>query len=332
MSDNICVLVTCSDSSYVDIIIRDVLKQRFEVNNNYVYEVKSGKDIKGVKDLIDVPPLIGDRWLIAIDGEKLTFNEIVDFFKNITSNAICYIKCEKYSTYKKINGIKVLKERTQNVMFKYYSKLSSNEINELYKYITKDSRYKLKDELLKYVCSAYTYNIDSVCNLFFQIKSGMEFEDKSSIIDAIGVGGNTVEYTVIQLLLMNINTDRGYKNALKKVMGLLKDLSNKYRYDSIYNFINSTVDGLITLKEMFIAGKYRKRYKEFPSRFTDKEVSKLNKLRRYEWAIEDKISMNRLLCLKMCLIKHKDFNAEVALISCINEYLNAVRYNKFIEV
>lgn len=330
MSDNICVLVACTDSSYVDIIIRDALKQRFSVNVNYVYEVNKAKDLKEVKKFIDVPPMIGERWLIVIDGDKMGFSDLVEFFKTITSNAICYVKCEKYASYKKIGTIKVLKEHTNNVSYKYYSKLSSGEIKELYKYITKDSHNKLDDELLDYVCSAYNYNVGSVCDLFFQIKSGTEFIDKSSIIDAIGVGGNTVEYTVVQLLTTSVNTDKGYKRALSKIMGLIKDLHTKYDYSSIYNFINATVNNFITLKELFIEGKYRDKYKEFPERFGEKEIQRLKRLQRYDWVIKDRVSMSRLLCLKVCLMKHNEYNSEVALIACITEYLDAVKSGKFI--
>lgn len=329
LSDNICVLVGCVSSAYMDNIVRDVLKQRFDVNVNYSIGVKTASELRQAKSLITVPPMLGNRWLITIDAKELAFADLVDFFKLLTSNAICYIRCDNYGVFKKIATIKVLNEHTANVVYRYYDKLTASEIREVYKYVIGQGTNRLTDDLLKYVCSAYNYDVGAVCELFSQLKSGVVFDSKEAIIEAIGVGGNTIAYTVVQLLSVGVNTEKGYRRATKKIFGLIKDLSTKYTAYRIYSSIEHTVDRFITLKEMFIAGTYRDRKKDFPERFGEQEIAQLKKLGRYDWLIKDRVSMEKLLCLKMCILKHKHFDTDVSLIACVTDYLYMVQTNCF---
>ena len=68
-------------------------------------------------------------------------------------------------------------------------------------------------------------------------------------------------------------------------------------------------------------GLYRNIKVTIPEGFDEKRI---NRLRRYDWAVMDKISLSRCLTLKLLLEKNNNFDVRMALTQTILEYVDSL--------
>ena len=100
---------------------------------------------------------------------------------------------------------------------------------------------------------------------------------------------------------------------------LFNDLSVKFSYDTTYNYMISTLKGIIDIKELQISGKYTSFYKDIPSTFSDERVKRMSRLQRFEDVILDKISLRRALILLQCMTS-SDFNKQQVILNGVYKY------------
>lgn len=312
---NIVILVQSASLEY---LIRNELKTRFKVHRDFIVDVETSKQLHNAKLDSYVAPLLCDKWLIHVKADKLKKKELLDALKNNTHYGVTVYWVEKWATFNQLLNSEEARKQGMHCQFYRFTRFSEYEIKYLLDTQVPPKR-QLSTELRDYVAKNYRYDIQSVMDLIALLKSGNEIDTKKELVEAIGVGGNSVSNLLIQILKTVPKTESGRKRAITKILKLLQDLTYSYNYATIRRFLLSNLDGCIEMKTLQIMGVYNRPWKEIPESFN---VKRLSMLRRFESIILEEISLPRLLNLKTCLLTYNNFNAEVALVQAIMEYFN----------
>ena len=136
----------------------------------------------------------------------------------------------------------------------------------------------------------------------------------------------TIESFVIKLLTSNPKTDKGLKKAVESLVVLYDDLSYSekgYSKATIKNFIKSTVDTILEIKQLQIMGKYSNVIKNIPEKGFHEEKIKMYK--RFERVILEDINIARVLKLKLILSKYNTFSPEIDILQSIHCFLSEIK-------
>lgn len=323
LSNEVRVIIEFSNSDAISYIASCQYQEKYGVAKESIIDVNSQKEFTRAKSAIKTLPLLGRNWLINV-STSIGLAEIKKYLKSISYNALVVIHTSRYAEYKELSNFPNVKTQPMLCSSLYFGRLRAEDITALYKYymrgkdIEKDG---LNYKLLQYVKKNYQFEPDALCDLFTQVRAGNVPNSEGEVIKIIGVGGNTPQALVIGLLLTSTKTDRGRKALLKKNLVLLNDLSMKYTYSSIFNFMCDTLRGIMEIKELQLIGNYRSWGKEIPDTYNMKRISRL---RRFEWVILNKISLRRVICLYNCLTKYKGYNIESNLLRGICLYTSLI--------
>ena len=129
----------------------------------------------------------------------------------------------------------------------------------------------------------------------------------------------------MKLLTSNPKTEKGCASSFEKIIVLLNDLSYSYTFSQIRNFVKTTLNTMVEIKELQLMGKYSASLKTIPEKGFNTE--KIERLKRYDNSILEEINISRILLLKFSLEKYTGFDAEIALIQGVSEYLGAILEN-----
>jgi hypothetical protein len=359
ISTNVLSIILYVPSPAMTYFLQTVLKERFEMHKDFVVSVDTAKALQNAKLDSYVAPLMCEKWLIHVNADKLQKKELFAALANNTAHGITVYWTTKYMVYMQMTDSEIVKKLGVHCPNYSFSRLGYNDIKYLHTKMVGEKR-ALTPELLDYVCKSYNFDVESVCELFSFVKSGNPVETKRDIIEAVGVGGNSVSSLTIKILSVGSSTykhpmagkakpkppkknadgserkkrpkmtprEREIKfrtNALAATLKLLDDLSITYNYASIRRFMLSTVEAFIDMKQLQIMGLYGRVNREIPDTFDSKRMS-MNK--RFEQAVLTEISLPKLLNLKLCLLNYNSFNAEIALIQAISEFFTSVRLPK----
>lgn len=323
LSSELRIIIEFSNSDSISYIASCQYQEKFGIDKESIIDVSTQKEFTRAKSAIKTLPLLGRLWLINV-FTSAGMGEIKKYLKNISPNALVVIHTNKYSEYKELSSLPEVKMQSFVCTSLYFGRLRAEDITALYKYymrgkdIEKDG---LAFKLLQYVKKEYQFEPDALCDLFTQVRAGNIPTSESEVIKLIGVGGNTPQALVIKLLLTTTKTERGKKSLLKKSLMLMNDLSLKYSYSSIFNFMCDTLKGIIEIKELQLIGNYRSWGKEIPNTYNMKRISRL---KRFEWVILNKISLRRVLCLYTCLTRYNSFNVESNLLRGLCLYTSMI--------
>lgn len=301
---------------------RTVLKHKFDCVGDFVLDAASAKELKQAVNRVWGQPDEGSAWMINVDTTKMSKADVLKAM-HITPNYVVTVYwVTKYSLYKDIQNSDIAKRQGTYCYTNYFGRLTDKDV---YRLLDKDFRDEHKKPLDKYlidfVAKNYLWDVQAVFDLVSYVKSGNEFETTKDVIEAVGLGGNTVDSFTVNLLLSNVNTLKGKKTVIHKHLKTLNDLSLSYKLSSIKNFMMNTVDGFIDMKQLQIMGLYRRGHYKIPESFDSK---RLMRLRRYEWAVLDKITLARLLLLKQCLLKVGVAYLDIGLIEVIIDFIDGL--------
>jgi hypothetical protein len=99
----------------------------------------------------------------------------------------------------------------------------------------------------------------------------------------------------------------------------LNDLSYSYDYRAIKNFMRNCLLNIIEIKQLQMMGLYSENVKEIPEKSFHED--KIQRMKRYDKVILNELNLGRVLNLLLCLEKYNDFDAEIALLKSLNDYL-----------
>lgn len=308
-------------------LTQHMIMKHFDIDSSCVFKAETAKQLRTDLSLVTVSPLQGERWLIIVDVDKIGVSDCLKQLGNNIATAIVLFITGNYRTYKSLITSKTYIERqnNHNIAQLYLSRLSDIDINLLYDYYMRDKtdEEKQRFKLMKYIKKNYKYNIDLVCTLFNFIQSGTIPQTEREVIELVGIGGNTPAAFTVSLLTTTTKTEKGIERFMKRNLMLLNDLALKYKYDSIYAFMFDTLNGICDMKELQISGKYMYFYRSLPENFDEKRIGRLNRLKRFERTILEKVSLNRTLCLMACL-KSTEYDKEMVLVQGLYKYAERI--------
>lgn len=318
LTDNIFGLVVFSTSPSFTYHVKQTLKNRFKVHTDFSIDINTARELRNAKLDSYVAPMLCDRWLLHINADKLDKKEIMKSLTENTPYGLAVYWTDNYRNYMMLTQSEAVK--TQGVYFPTFSfsRLGYSDILQYFKDVVPVKK-QLTRELLDFVAKTYRYDVQSVCDLATMLKSGSEFDTKREIIQAVGVGGNSVTNLTVQLLKSNVYKKNGVSKEYKRIITLLTDLSGSFEYRTIRNYMINTVNGFMDIKQLQVMGVYGRKILEIPDHF---DLKRLNRVRRFERLILEEISMVDLLNLKICLSKYDDYDNMASLMQVIAEYLD----------
>jgi len=314
-------IVVYVESPTLEYLVMDMLKKRFKSHVDSVFNLDSVKKVMDAKTETYVAPLRGGKWLLNINTDKLSKQDIAKTLSVNTSFGVAVYWVHKYATFKWMTSLDTIKKQGVYASNYYFGKLFPSDIRFLYNNIVGD-KTKLNKDLLDYVVDTYTYDVQSVCDLFMAVKSGSEIVSKKDIIELIGVGGNSVDSFTLGLLTSSVNSDKGKKTSISRNLKLLKDLSYTYKYSTIRNYMLSTIEGFMEMKQLQVMGYYCKFDPDIPDCFDSKRLSRL---KRFKGRVLEQLTIPNLLNLKICLSSFNNYDSEVAVVQAVISYLDNVQ-------
>ena len=325
LPSTICNIIEYNNCESMEYITKQLVMNRFKVYNNYYYVADKLKVLKENIAMSNSIPLQGERWFIAVDVDKLGVSEAIKALDNTISTAIIIYVTHNYKNYKSLIDSKAFKQQSaiNYAISLYLSKLNDATIEEIYNFYLMNKAKNFDSKLMTYVKKNYKYNPDLVCNLFQAVKNGFMPKTEKEVVEMVGVGGNTPQALTVSLLTTTTKTDRGKKQFLKKNIALFEDLSVKFNYDTTYAYMISTLKGIIDIKQLQISGRYFEFYQNIPDNYEESRKKRIQRLRRFEYVILNKISLRRTLVLLQCM-QSKDFDKKQVILEGIYKYVNSL--------
>lgn len=344
LSSNVSNIIMYVPSPSFGAFIKDQLRDVYAVHRDFIVNVDTAKALRTAKLDSVVAPMLCDNWLIHVDAEKLPLKEVTNALNFNTAYGVTVYWTDRYYTYKRIIDTNTVKKLGVHCIQFPFSRLGYSDVKILYDKMVGDKK-SLSDELLDYVAKTYRYDVQAVCELFQLVKSGSEFTTKREIIEAVGVGGNSVGSLTISILQAGLpnrfsrfnkgskakkkvegfSSEKSRQNALGRALRLIDDLSVSYKHSTIKRYMINTVEAFIDMKQLQIMGVYGRPNTEIPNTFDTKRLA-MN--RRFEHIVLRDITLPRLLNLKMCLTAFDNFDAEIALIQAISKYFSSIPLSK----
>lgn len=312
---NIIILVQSASLAYH---IRNGIKDQYKAHKDFIVDVATSKQLNDAKLDSYVAPMMCDKWLIHVDADKLSKKDVIIGLNRNTHYGVTVYWTEKWSTFNQLINLDIVKKQGVHTPYFRFTRLTFYEIKSLLETEVPPKK-QLSEDLKTFVCKNYQFDVQSVMDLIALLKSGNPVETKKELIEAIGVGGNSVSNLTLKILKAQPKTEKGRKKIISDTIKLMQDLSYTYNHQTIRRFMLNNIEGCVEMKTLQIMGLYNKPNKEIPEAF---DVKRMGMLRRFEYIILEEVSFPRLLNLKLCLLKYSNFNAEASLIQAIMDYYN----------
>jgi len=329
-------VVICTDVQLLKYFIQTKLEKYYTVDKNYSIAADTGILFKKAKSDSLVAPLAGDKWLIISNLDKVGIDTATEYLNYGNGNAVTLLYTDKYITFKKFINTEKFKNVQITTLPLYLAHFDFEDIP----YLCKEYNVKLTDDLIEYLNRNYRYDTARVMELLSKMKIGVEINTKSDLIDEIGLGGVTPSSFTLDLLrifqpdgrfITEVQpiTDKRVRNAVKKYLNILHDLSLKINYNLIYAQMLSTLKGIIDIKMLILNGEYRKSTKAIPDGYTDQQKRRIKALQRFDSIIREEISLNRVLYLFELFDKSPNtFDYEFKLMNIITDYIGSWEMEK----
>lgn len=324
--EGVCNLIVYTPSEAISFAVFSALKKTLGVSRDSILTVDNKKQLKEMYEMTLVMPLNADKWLVTLNADNFESKDIIPLLRVANNFRFVFCKTTKYGDFKRMSEDRGVKDAGVATRALYLGRLESDDIDYLIEKVYKVNQCRnINPNVIKWLKKDYLYEPQAVCDLLEEIKSGALVERKADVIRLIGIGGNNVESVVISLLQLNAKDIKSYTSATRRIMKRVYDLSMKYTYDSIRNFMLSALTGVIEIKELQCAGKYRHAVKNIPENYSE---IKINRLRRFERTIMTEIRLSRCLLLYRCIRDIYMPNSELALLMAINKYVGILETEK----
>ena len=256
---NVHILYT--DSSLLEILVYDSLKEVCEANLESIITVESSSGFNEMMDLVNINPFLAKRWLFIITYKKV--KKLLTKAKGIFSyDSSCFlIKVENYKEFKEA---KELFPAGSNELYLAY--MGYKDVMWLL------DGSGLSQSLMDYVARSYSRDPDKIMQLVSEIKNGLKVEDRKGIVSISGTSTGSVATFALSLLGINVNTERGAKMSLRKKLNEAISLSRLYGPSSLRNFLLASLKDMMYIKEMYLNGDLYDSIRDLPECFDEKRM------------------------------------------------------------
>lgn len=321
LSLDTCNMIILVKDARLQSFVSQKIKDHFNIGRNLTKYVNTGAELKQVKSETFVPPFGGGRWYVNVNADKIKIGEIGKALGQIYTSALTVYWVTNYVQFKKIISLDIVEKQGYFCKTMYLNKLYPEDITYFHNNYVPTENY-LNREVLNYLKKNYTFDVDSICDVFERTKNGEVFKNSKDIISQVGIGGNTISKFVIKTLTSNPKTEKGAKKSLSNLLILFNDLSYSYNYSTLKNFFKDNLRTILEIKQLQQMGLFTLVRQEIPE--TGYSTEKIQKFSRFYKEILEKITTARVLNLLILLERTKYFDPEYEMVTVLTEYLRGI--------
>ena len=269
-----------------------LLRERFDVAAEFTITVGDEKSLTQALSSVVIFPLLGKKWLLVIDADKIPLRALPSYMERILYNSCLVVyRTARYGTYKRLQGEKICKQYGPLFPIIDCGRFYVDDV----KLLAKMYEVPLTDAWLKFYTKQYGDEPGTLNKLFSMIHAGYVVIDKQSAIAAVGLGKTSTAEFMLKVLHLKPMTAKGMRISQRGVIQYLRDLSLGMDFYTVQNYLMDTLDGFIDIKLSYVLG-YITRYKtKDPEYITDeKRKNRYKRLLRYRSMLEE-IPLERML-------------------------------------
>lgn len=265
--------------------IRDRIKLKLGGSESTSLGVASKADYRQVRELTGVLPAFADRWLVEADFDKVSDK---DFMSLVSSSHTCcfLLYCSRYRDYKKL--METFSSDCEGLYLLY---IRRPDFVWLYDSLVPESG-KMSKNLLDWVVQSYSGDVDMLMELLMLLNSGRKFSSRTEIMEAVGIGGLSVEGLIFSLCNEPPHTARGMATVLRNRVRSLSSLVDAMGHRVLYERLSRSVLTLCRMKMLDISG-----VAEVPDSF---DCNAIARYARYRNRLRD-MPLSSLLYLRECM-------------------------------
>lgn len=281
-----------SPSDKMKIFVQDKLKSKYRCNQDTIITVESKRDLAKVKEVLGLVSPFSERWLVIVNVAKTGIKELSQI---INASTTCTFLCitDKYKTYK---ALKESIKKGNAFIELYLTYLRRPDFIYLYDALVPEDN-KMTKQLFDYFVQSYSSDIEEVFDLFVALNGGMKVKTRKDISDICGIGGLTIESFIFSMVKAMPTTEKGLKKVLHNRLQAGKELSEMYKYDSLYSFMKASISNIVQVKMLIDTGVVYKTIRNLPEGY---DSMKLTRYQKYMWSISE-IPLSRFLRLADCM-------------------------------
>lgn len=260
-SDGVNVHLLYTDSDMVNMYVYDTLKSSCNATLESILEVNTIRSFNNMLETVNMLPFLADRWLCVINYHKV--KSVVGKYKQLFSaDTACFLVT--VSNYKEFKEFKDLVRCNEM----YMSFIKSKDVNFLFR------ESGMAQSLIDFTAKSYGRDPDKVMTLYRAVGNGLPINERKDIVNICGASSSTIINFLLSLISANVNTERGYKQSLKKKIKEALDLGQMYGISSFRNFSLSTVKDVLVIKEMYLNADIYDSIRDVPECYDEKKLMK----------------------------------------------------------
>lgn len=254
-----------TSSNLAEIYVYDELKARCGATIDSVIEVANRSAFLGMLDLVNMQPLLADKWLFVITykgGIKQLVKKYEGIFQSDT--AIFLVKVENYKDFKEFKGV----IRSANDL--YLNTIRHADVAHLL------NGYKLSSNVIEFVEKSYFRDPEKVFILAKELANGAVVSSNRDIVKLCGESSGSIARFAMLLLNEMPSSSSGLKRVYSKRVKLLVDLCESFGTRSTYNFLVSAVKDILDVKVLYLQGIIYDTIRDLPEAYDEKKLSRYN--------------------------------------------------------
>lgn len=306
--------------------IKRYLQRIYQFDINYVESVVDVRTVKQVYGDAVIAPLLGDKWYIEADLDKLSDGKgikttqtiVKDIINRTNINSFSILYTTRYSVYKSLLD-STMNAKDNRVICLYGGTLSAKDIYYEYDDVIKTGGTSLNNSLLTYVVRNYRRDVVKFFELMQLLRSGVVVRTRTDIIDLVGLGSITPLKLTVDILSTDLTTKNRCKLALRRWLQAVNDLLHNMSANVLVQQMYMSCNSIGLLKEQQMRGYVIGARREYTN---EKEEQQLSRLKQYEDVIGQKITLLRVLWMAQqlsCLLKDYSL-AEENILKLLYEY------------
>lgn len=277
--------------------IKRYVGRLYKFDTNYTEKIEDAKSIKHVYSDALIRPMLGDRWYIELNLDKVKPDIIGTIAKGVNNNSLTIAYTTHYGTYKKVADNNVLKQ-TKNVYMLYGGTLSAKDIYYAYEEASEKGGVRISDQLVTYIVRYYRYDVDKVFKLLQKVSSGMQINSRTDIVTAVGLGSISSLSFTVDILSSDLSTERKVQNAIRRWMQTLNDLLDDMTAAALLQQMQKACEDIANFKNLQVRGLVVGARREIED---EKVAMGIARLSRYENRIIENVSVMRVMWLRTAL-------------------------------
>ena len=315
-------LILQTTSTKLNMFIEDRIKLQLKTISDTSLEISTKEDIKRVKELQGIVPPMSVKWFVKVDMDKVHDKELFKVIRQ--SNTCCFLLItNRYQTFKLAQSQLDNKEDVYN----YYA-ATMRRWDFLYVYdLYTPEKNKLTKVLFDYVIQSYNSDIEAIFDLLEAMHKGQVIKSRSDIAKICGIGNNSVETFIFQMIKPLSGSDIGLKTVVRSRIKTGLDLANTLDYPTFYKRMIQVLKNCTDIKVLLISGDVYKELRNLPKGYDERILSKYQK---YLWKIKE-IPLSRFLRFRQLLGK-KQWYTETDFLNFIYRFYSEEAILKAIEL